>query len=86
VIYFEELTPTISCNALAGISTPQTFNIKEYIKKKKVICNKFHFFVQRGGDMDGYWGGGFLGQGEWNDHEHLRKGGVLGEWKIPFDV
>ena len=24
----EELTPTISCNALAGISTPQTLNIE----------------------------------------------------------
>jgi hypothetical protein len=33
----EELTPTISCNALAGISTPQTLNIEGYIKKKKVI-------------------------------------------------
>jgi hypothetical protein len=31
------LTPTISCNALAGISTPQTLKIKGYIKKKKVI-------------------------------------------------
>jgi hypothetical protein len=29
--------------------------------------------------MDGYWGEGFLGQGEWNDHEHLGKEGVLGE-------
>jgi hypothetical protein len=33
----EELTPTISCNALAGISTPQTLKIEGYIKKKKVI-------------------------------------------------
>jgi carbamoylphosphate synthase small subunit len=33
----EELTPTISCNALAGISTPQTVNIEGYIKNKKVI-------------------------------------------------
>jgi hypothetical protein len=31
------LTPTISCNALAGINTPQTLNIKGYIRKKKVI-------------------------------------------------
>jgi hypothetical protein len=31
------LTPTISCNALAGISTPQTLKIEGYIKKKKVI-------------------------------------------------
>jgi hypothetical protein len=27
----------ILCNALAGISTPQTLNIEGYIKKKKVI-------------------------------------------------
>jgi hypothetical protein len=33
----EELTPTISCNALAGISTPQTLKIEGYIKKKKII-------------------------------------------------
>jgi hypothetical protein len=36
-ILSEELTPTISCNALAGISTPQTLKIEGYIKKKKVI-------------------------------------------------
>ena len=33
----EELTPTILCNELVGISTPQTLKIEEYIKKKKVI-------------------------------------------------
>jgi hypothetical protein len=33
----EELTPMISCNVFAGISTPQTLNIEGYIKKKKVI-------------------------------------------------
>ena len=33
----EELTPTISCNALVGIITPQTLNIEGYIKNKKVI-------------------------------------------------
>jgi hypothetical protein len=33
----EELTPTISCNALAGINTPQTLKIEGYIKNKKVI-------------------------------------------------
>jgi hypothetical protein len=33
----EELTPTISCSLLAGISTPQTLKIEGYIKKKKVI-------------------------------------------------
>jgi hypothetical protein len=32
----EETTPTISCHALVGISTPQTLNIEGYIKKKKV--------------------------------------------------
>jgi hypothetical protein len=36
-ISYEELTPMISCNALAGISTPQTLKIEGYIKKKKVI-------------------------------------------------
>ena len=34
-ISFEELTPTISCNALAGINTPQTLKIEGYIKNKK---------------------------------------------------
>jgi hypothetical protein len=33
----EKLTPTILCNALSGISTPQTLKIKGYIKNKKVI-------------------------------------------------
>ena len=28
---------TISCNALAGITTPQTLKIKGHIKKKNVI-------------------------------------------------
>jgi hypothetical protein len=32
----EETTPTISCHALADISTPQTLKIQGYIKKKKV--------------------------------------------------
>ena len=36
--------------------------------------------------MDVYWGESFLGQGEWNDHGHRGKEGVLGEWKILFDV
>jgi hypothetical protein len=31
------LTPTISYNALDGISTPQTLNIEGYINNKKVI-------------------------------------------------
>jgi hypothetical protein len=42
--------------------------------------------VKRGGDIDEYWEEGFQVQGEWNDHEHCGKEGVLGEWKIPFDV
>ena len=33
----EEMSLTISCNALAGITTPQTLNIEGHIKKKKVI-------------------------------------------------
>jgi hypothetical protein len=35
VISSKELTPTISCNALARISTPQTLKIEGYIKKKR---------------------------------------------------
>ena len=31
------MNPTISCNALARITTPQTINIEGHIKKKKVI-------------------------------------------------
>jgi hypothetical protein len=31
------LTPTISCNALVGINTPQILKIEGYIKNKKVI-------------------------------------------------
>ena len=37
MISSKELTPTISCNALARISAPQTLKIEGYIKKKKVI-------------------------------------------------
>ena len=33
----EEMNPTMSCYALAGITTPQTIKIEEQIKKKKVI-------------------------------------------------
>ena len=33
----EEMSPTISYNALAGIFTPQTLKIEGHIKKKKVI-------------------------------------------------
>jgi hypothetical protein len=31
----KETTPTISCHALVGISTPQTLKIEGYIKKKR---------------------------------------------------
>ena len=33
----EQINPTISCNALVGITTPQTIKIEGQIKKKKVI-------------------------------------------------
>ena len=33
----EEMSPTISCNAFTGITTPQTLKIEGHIKKKKVI-------------------------------------------------
>eukprot|EP00253_Pinus_taeda_P029460 PITA_29460 len=33
----KDMDPTISCNALAGITTPQTIRIEGHIKKKKVI-------------------------------------------------
>ena len=35
----KEITPTISCHALARISTLQTFKIEGYIKKKKVTVS-----------------------------------------------
>ena len=46
----------ISCNALAGITTPQTLKIEGHIKKKKVIVlidscsthNFIHFKVAKG--------------------------------------
>jgi hypothetical protein len=34
-IYYEEMTPTISCHGLDGISTPQTLKIEGYIKKRR---------------------------------------------------
>ena len=34
----EKINPTISCNALAGITTPQTIKIEGKIKKKKAIA------------------------------------------------
>ena len=33
----EEMSPNISCNALVGITTPQTLKIEGHIKKKNVI-------------------------------------------------
>jgi hypothetical protein len=36
-ILLEEFTPTISCNAMAGINTPQTLKIEGYIKNKNAI-------------------------------------------------
>ena len=33
----EEMNPTISCNALVGITTPQILKVKGHIKNKKVI-------------------------------------------------
>ena len=32
------MSPTISCNSLARITTPQTLKIEGHIKKKKVIA------------------------------------------------
>ena len=37
----EEMNPTISCNALARITTPQTIKIEGHIKKKKVQKVKY---------------------------------------------
>ena len=36
----EVITATISCHALARINTPQTLNIKGYIKNEKVTVEK----------------------------------------------
>ena len=33
ILDIEETTPTISCHALAGISTPRTLKIEGYLKK-----------------------------------------------------
>eukprot|EP00253_Pinus_taeda_P034224 PITA_34224 len=45
----EQINPTISCNALAGITTPQTIKIEGQIKKKKVIVlidsGSTHIFI-----------------------------------------
>ena len=37
----KEITPTISCHAFAGISTPQTLKIEGYIKKKVTMLIDF---------------------------------------------
>jgi hypothetical protein len=42
----------------------------------------FIFFWKRGDDRDGYWEEGFLGQGEWNDHEHQGNEEVPREWNV----
>ena len=45
----EEMNLTMSCNALAGITTPQTIKIEGHIKKKKVIVlinsGSTHYFI-----------------------------------------
>ena len=38
----EQMNPTISCIAMAGITTPQTLKIEGHIKKKKVQEVKDH--------------------------------------------
>ena len=38
----EEMNLTISCNVLAGITTPQTINIEGHMKKKNVQELKDH--------------------------------------------
>jgi len=35
------MNPTISCIAMAGISTPKTLKIEVHIKKKKVQAMKY---------------------------------------------
>jgi len=42
----EEMNPTISCNALDEITTPQTINIEGHIKKKNVQELKHHIESQ----------------------------------------
>ena len=42
----EEMNPTMSCNALEGITTPQTINIEGHIKKKNVQELKDHIESQ----------------------------------------
>ena len=46
----EEITPTISCHALARICTPKTLNIEGYLKKRRVIVmidfGRTHNFIR----------------------------------------
>ena len=46
---FKEITPTISCHALARICTSQTLKFEGYIKKRKVTvlidCGSTHNFI-----------------------------------------
>ena len=41
-IEHQEMNQTISCIAMARITTPQTLKIKGHIKKKKVQAVKYH--------------------------------------------
>ena len=41
------MSPKISCNALAGITTPQTIKIEGHIKKKKVQTVRDHIEHQQ---------------------------------------
>jgi hypothetical protein len=81
--------------------SPRTFFLQDHDHRRRVgprtrednTCIRsswtifsISFFCKRGDDMDGYWEEGFRVPGEWNDHEHHEKEGVLGEWKIPIDV
>ena len=47
----EETTLTISCHALAGISTPRTLKIEGYLKKQKVTTliyfGSIHNFINK---------------------------------------
>jgi hypothetical protein len=82
--------------------SPRSFFLHDHDYRRRVractrennACSKefldhflnFIFFLKMGGNTGGYWEEGFRVQGEWNDHEHRGKEGVLGEWKIPFGV
>jgi len=46
-IEHQEMNPTISCNALEEITTPQTLKIEGHIKKKKIQAVKDHIKHQK---------------------------------------